>query len=65
MTQAFHLFIRVMFTFRYDFIYIFCGLALNLESALSLKSFVNSFGCGNIYLLDITWDLLILDLCFN
>lgn len=37
---------------RYDFISVFCGSFLDLVASFSLKKFLNSFGCFNIYSVD-------------
>lgn len=37
---------------RFDFVSIFCGSFLDLVAAFSLKKFLNSFGCFNVYSVD-------------
>lgn len=41
--------LRSLFAYRYSYIEVFCGSYLNIEAAISLKFFFNSFGCSNIY----------------
>lgn len=44
-------FYKLLFN-RFDFFSVFCGSFLDVVAAFSLKKFLNSFGCFNIYSVD-------------
>lgn len=48
--QAINLFFRIFITFKYNFIESYFGSYLGLDSFLSLKFFLNSFGCSNLFI---------------
>ncbi len=50
--QAFLVFIRILYLFKNNFIECFFGSFLDLETGITLKYFLNNFGCSRIWSLD-------------
>lgn len=59
------MFLGQLIKLRKNFIEVFCGSFLDLQSALYLKSFFLSFGCNNIFSIDMQNSLLDFRLFFQ